>query len=347
MRILVVGQGIAGTVLAWTLRRRGVEVQVADAGFPHQSSGIAAGIINPVTGKRYVKTWRYDDFSPVARSVYQAMEAEWGLRIWHDQVILRLLENPQECNDWSARIADPDYTALLGERPDAGAWAGHLVPGFAVGEIRGAARINFGALLAAFRDSALSDGTFLPENLRYEDVLSLAADYDCLVFCEGYRGAANPFFPNLPWQLSKGEAMLLRLKNAPHPVEMLKKTLLLTPVGDDLYWVGASYNWTFEDNGPTDAEQNFLEERLRHFLQTPYEVVQRMGAVRPTVRDRRPLLGAGPLSSNIFIFNGLGTKGALLAPYWAQHLADHLLTGTPLDREVDVRRASPPAIAIS
>ncbi|MBL7798299.1 MAG: FAD-binding oxidoreductase [Saprospiraceae bacterium] len=337
MRILVVGQGIAGTVLAWTLRRRGTDVRIADADFPHRSSSIAAGIINPVTGKRYVKTWRYDDFFPVARSVYQTMEAELGVRIWHDQVILRLLENPQERNDWAARIADPEYAGLLGERPDAGAWAGHLAPGYAVGEIRGAARVDFGALLAAFQEFARSARFFLPQNLRPEEAVSLSGDYDCIVFCEGYRGVENPFFPNLPWQLSKGEAMLIRLKSAPYPAEMLKKTLLMTPVGGDLYWVGASYNWTFDDNGPTDSEQNFLEERLRHFLRTPYEVVQRMGAVRPTVRDRRPFMGAGTIQPDVFIFNGLGTKGALLAPYWAAHLTDHLLSGSPLDREVAVR----------
>jgi glycine/D-amino acid oxidase-like deaminating enzyme len=91
MRCLIVGQGIAGAVLAWTLQRRGVVVHVADADFPHRSSSIAAGIINPVTGKRYVKTWRYDDFFPVAKSVYQTMEAQWGVPIWHDQTILRLL----------------------------------------------------------------------------------------------------------------------------------------------------------------------------------------------------------------------------------------------------------------
>jgi len=337
MRILVVGQGIAGTMLAWTLRRRGADVRIADADFPHRSSSIAAGIINPVTGKRYVKTWRYDDFFPVARSVYQTIEAEWGVPIWQDQVILRLLENPQERNDWSARIADPEYADLLGERPDAGAWAGHLKSGYAVGEIRGAARVDFGALLSAFRKSAHSDGSFLQKILRPEDTNTFSLDYDCIVFCEGYRGAENPFFPNLPWQLSKGEAILIRLKSAPYPAEMLKKTLLMTPVGDNLYWVGASYNWTFEDTGATPAEQDFLEERLQHFLRTPYEVVQRMGAVRPTVRDRRPILGAGPIQPDVFIFNGLGTKGALLAPYWAAHLADHLLTGSPLDREVAVR----------
>lgn len=340
MRILVVGQGIAGTVLAWTLRRRGADVQVADADFAHRSSSVAAGIINPVTGKRYVKTWRYDDFFPVAKTAYQAMQAEWGIPVWHDQTILRLLETPQETNDWAARVAAPDYADLLGERRDTGPWAEMLAPGFAVGEIRGAARVDFGTLLRAFWAETCSSGFFWDKKITPDEALRLTADYDAIVFCEGYRAWENPFFPNLPWQLAKGEAMLLRIRH-PHAEqvrEMVKKTLLLAPLGAGLFWAGASYNWTFEDNGPTAAEQDFLEERLAPFLRAPYEVVQRMGAVRPTVKNRRPFLGASPAHPSLFIFNGLGTKGALLAPYWAAHLADHLLAGTALDKEVDVRK---------
>lgn len=338
MRVLVVGQGIAGTVLAWTLRRRGVQVQVADADFPHRSSSIAAGIINPVTGKRYVKTWRYDDFFPVARATYQTMQAEWGMPIWHDQTILRLLETPQEANDWSVRMAMPDYADLLGERPDAGPWADLLTPAFTIGEIRGAARVDFSALMSAFRAEALAAGFFLPQKITPDEAVRRAPDYDAIVFCEGFRAADNPLFPNLPWQLAKGEAMLLRLQ---HPQAaavqgMVKKTLLVAPLGADRFWVGASYNWTFEDDGATDSEQTFLEERLRQMLRVPYEVVQRMGAVRPTVKHRRPFVGASPAFPNIFIFNGLGTKGALLAPYWAAHLADHLMAGTALAAEVDI-----------
>ncbi|MEQ1745136.1 MAG: FAD-dependent oxidoreductase [Saprospiraceae bacterium] len=342
MRVLVVGQGIAGTVLAWTLRRMGADVRITDSDFPNTSSSVAAGIINPVTGKRCVKTWRYDDFFPAAKATYTAMQAELGVTIWHDQSILRLLETPQERNDWSVRMADPEYADLLGERPHAGEWSQHLVPGFAVGEIRGAARVDFSALLAAFREMAVSHDFFIPQKINPEAAHALLPDYDCIVFCEGYRGAENPFFSNLPWQLSKGEAMLIRLKNRTVPAnEMLKKTILLTPFPDGLCWVGASYNWTFDDNGPTDFEQNFLEERLTHFFTSPYEVVRRMGAVRPTVRDRRPFLGASGQQSNVFIFNGLGTKGALLAPYWAAHLAEHLLHGTALGGLAAISKPTP------
>ncbi|MFN0015605.1 MAG: NAD(P)/FAD-dependent oxidoreductase [Saprospiraceae bacterium] len=337
MRVLVVGQGIAGTVLAWTLRRMGADVRVADSDFPNTASSVAAGIINPVTGKRYVKTWRYDDFFPAAKAAYTAIQAELGVTVWHDQSILRLLETPQERNDWSVRLADPEYADLLGERPDAGPWSQHLVPGFAIGEIRGAARVDFGLLISSFRNFVKDQGFFLPQKINPEAAQTLIPDYDCIVFCEGYRGAQNPFFPILPWQLSKGEAMLVRLKTGPVATnEMLKKTILLAPLPNGLCWAGASYNWTFDDNGPTEFEQNFLEERLAHYLRSPYEVVQRLGAVRPTVRDRRPFLGASQSHPSVFIFNGLGTKGALLAPYWSEHLAEHLLYGKALDGQVRI-----------
>ncbi len=343
MRGLIVGQGIAGTMLAWTLRQHGVRVTVADAGFPNRSSDIAAGIINPVTGKRYVKTWRFDDFYPMARDTYRTMESRWNIPVWHDQIILRILETPGETNDWSARMADAGYSGLLGERSDAGAWASLLTTGYTLGEIRSAARVDFPAILQQFRKELMADHLFIPETLRPEDLDHWGKDQDFIVFCEGYRGAANPFFPNLSWQLSKGEALLLRIQHpeAKAAREMVKKTMLLAPLGDGLFWAGASYNWTYEDNGPTDEEQNFLEERIKPMLCQPYEVVKRMGGVRPTVKDRRPFLGVSPVRDNVFIFNGLGTKGALLAPYWAEHLAGHILKGQALSAEVDIRRFEP------
>ncbi len=343
MRVLVIGQGIAGTVLAWTLRQRGVQVHVADAAHPHQSSGVAAGIINPVTGKRFVKSWRFDDFYTLAQSAYREMEQALGVRIWHDHSILRLLETPQEKNDWALRMATPEYGALLGERADAGAWAPVLAPGFSVGVIRNAARVDFSMLMQQFRRLALQEGWLTPEQWSTQTARTrvAAGDFDAVVFCEGYRAALNPLFPGLAWQLSKGEAMILRFRapQAAHiHTEMLKKTMLLAPLGDGLFWAGASYNWAYDDDGPSEAEQAFLEARIRPMLAVEYEVVRRMAAVRPTVKDRRPFLGESPIERKAFIFNGLGTKGALLAPFWAAHLADHILEGKALDREVDIQR---------
>ena len=341
MKILIIGQGIAGTLLAWALRRRGVQVTIADGDLPGSASAVAAGIINPVTGKRFVKSWRFDDFFPVARATYQALQAELGVAIWHEQPILRLLATAEEANDWSLRCAQPEYADFLQELPDGGDWKAFVPPGFRFGLIRQAARVTFAPLLSAFRAQVKREGCFLEKNIDYQDVAPLATAYDRVIYCDGYRGASHPLWSFLPWRPAKGEALLLRFHEdlpAAGLHEMLKKTTLLVPLGEGLFWAGASYQWYYPDLAPSDGERNLLLQNLRTMLAVPFEVVDHVAGVRPTVKDRRPFLGWHPEQPDIGIFNGLGTKGALLAPYWAEHFAQHILEGMPLDEEVDVQR---------
>jgi glycine oxidase len=340
VKLLLIGQGIAGTVLASTLKKRGAQVHLADGNLPGSSSLVAAGIINPVTGKRFVKSWRFDEFFPAAKSAYQVLEKELNIRIWSEQPIVRLLATPEEANDWAARCALPDYAAHLSESGDAGDWTGLVKPGFRVGIIRQAARVDFSALIAAFRQKAVSEGIFLEKNIDYETVEKLADEYDGVIFCEGHRGQDNPFFPNLPWQLAKGEALLIRFRDeqAAPARQMLKKTMTLVPVGDNLFWAGGSYQWHFPDLLPSESEQHFILKHVDEMLAAPYEIVGHVAGVRPTVKDRRPFIGQSTIRPKVFIFNGLGTKGALLAPFWAEHFAAYLLEGKSLDKEADVRR---------
>ena len=342
MKILLIGQGIAGTMLAWALQRRDAEVSIADGALPGNASSIAAGIINPVTGKRFVKSWRFDEFFPAAKSGYQLLENELGIKVWSEQSIVRLLATPEEANDWSARCALPDYAAHLGESDNARIWTDLLKPGFKFGIIRRAARVDFQTLISTFRQEAISGGIFLEKKFDYQEVEQRAGEYDAVIFCEGYRGQENPFFSNLPWQLAKGEALVIRFKDerANKAGEMLKKTMTLVPLGDGTFWAGGSYQWHFPDLLPSEGEKTFILNHLLEMLAAPFEVVGHVAGIRPTVKDRRPFIGQSQLHSKFFIFNGLGTKGALLAPYWAEHFAEHLLKGMPLDKEVDVRRFS-------
>ena len=340
MKCLVVGQGIAGTVLARTLIRRGAVVRIADAGHPHQSSGAAAGIINPVTGKRFVKSWGFETFYPVARAFYRTVEDEWQGTLWYEQPILRLLETAQQTNDWAARMSAPEYARILGERPDAGAWSAFLKPALLTGEIRQAARVDFPLLLHTFRQKMAAEGLFLEQAVTPDMALQLTNDYKYIIFCEGYRGRDNPFFAGLPWQLSKGEGLIFRFAQPGTEVlkEMVKSDLMVVPLGNGQFWAGASHDWTFEDDGATAAVQKGLDERLSGILSAPYEIVQRFGAIRPTVKDRRPFLGISRVHPKMAIFNGLGTKGALLAPFWAGQMAEYLLNGGTPDPEVNIQR---------
>ncbi|MFN8305080.1 MAG: FAD-dependent oxidoreductase [Saprospiraceae bacterium] len=343
-KILVVGQGIAGTTMAWALRQRGAQVHLIDADAPTSSSSVAAGIINPVTGKRYVKSWGVETFWPAARQFYGELEQYLGVRFWHETPILRLLTTHLESNDWAARCALADYADWLGERPDAGAWSPYLHPRFQFGLIQKSARVDFSALLPAFRQKWQQEGRFSIGRFEYSRTGEWLRNYDQIVYCEGWRAMHNPYFPGLAWQVVKGEAFIIRFPEASAtadmPSDMVKKEALIAPLGNGLYWAGGTYNWTFDDELPTAGERAILRGRLADMLAAPYEIVAHRAAVRPSTKDRRPFLGLSLLDPRVALFNGLGTKGALLAPYWAQHLADHLLNGAALDPEVDIRRFS-------
>lgn len=340
MKFLLIGQGIAGTMLADALQKRGARVVVADGNLPGHSSMPAAGIINPVTGKRFVKSWRFDSFYPAAQQAYMRLGQELGIDIWSGQSILRLLTRPEEVNDWSARCALPDYATHLSETDDAGAWQAFIKPALRYGIIERAARVDFPALIGAFRQKLRLEGAFVEENIAPDAVESLAGTYDGIVFCEGYRGQENPFFPGLPWQLAKGEALLLRFRDhdGSHISRMLKKTMTLVPLGGGLFWAGGSYQWHYPDLLPSAGERAFILHHLNEMIAAPFDIVDHVAGVRPTVKDRRPFIGRSSIHPGVFMFNGLGTKGALLAPFWAGHFADCLLKGEELDEEVSIRR---------
>jgi glycine oxidase len=324
--ILVVGQGIVGTLLAEALLRRGVQVTMADAGEAITSSRIAAGVINPVTGWRFVKSWQFESFFPVAKATYEALEVKYDVKIWHDAQIVRLLSTPEEINNWSARTAQLDYEAYLSIRQNAGSWSGLIPDGLLFGAITRAARVDFPVLLAAAQDQLRLTGHFVAEKIDTDGVGDLLRQYDQVVFCGGYEDATNSYFPGLDWQISKGEALLLHIPDLPDslpnaPVEMLKKTVVLVPQPDCLVWAGSNFDPAYTDHAPSAAGRAYIEGHLGQMLRCPYEVVDHRAAVRPTVKDRRPFCLQSPVDERVFLLNGMGAKGALLGPYFAEEMA--------------------------
>jgi glycine/D-amino acid oxidase-like deaminating enzyme len=234
----------------------------------------------------------------------------------------------------------PDYTPFLGEAPAAGDWTPLLHPGFRFGYIHQAARVNFPVLLQTYRNHLNDLGQFLPQTIQVSELDDWLKLYDRVVFCEGYRAAENTLFPGLRWQLAKGEALHIRFREhrTDHIVDMVKKTSLIAPLGNGLFWAGGSYQWHYPDLAPSDGERHYILQRLHEMLAAPFDIVDHVAGVRPSVKDRRPFLGESPVKKRVYLFNGLGTKGALLAPYWATRMAAHLLEGVPLDPEVTLQR---------
>ncbi len=336
-RFLVIGQGIAGTVLSFVLRRQGAAVTLADPGRPDAASAVAAGIINPITGKNYVKSWRVDELLPAANRIYGEMERALGIRLQIEQPLFRLFATAQERNNWDARAGLPDYAPYIGAATVATGWNGLIHPHFTFGAVTGGGRIDFGALLPAYRMHARDQGFLLEETIDPE---RLPDGFDAWIFCEGYRGASNPLFDGLPWQPNKGEALLVRFPDLqpPWPESMLKKTVLVTHLADGLYWAGAPYFNRFDDPYPTPEGRRFVEEGLQEMFAATFTVEDHVAGIRPAVAGRRPLIGRLPERPEVVLFNGWGAKGASLVPFWAEHLAAHLIDGAALDAEVDLSR---------
>lgn len=342
---LIVGQGLAGTLVSWILRKHyRQEVMHVDRGHDTASSKAAAGLINPITGRRYVKSWRFDDLLPVALSTYAELESELGIELVNQRNIIRSLFNRREENDWLARTGEPAYQQYMLDEPDLENYRDYIRPAFRYGEVQHSAQVHIGRLIAAFREKLLVENRILEETFDYA-ALSVAPTgvryrsltAKAIIFAEGAQAAANPFFADLPFGGAKGQAIWVRIPDV-HFSKILKQRIFIVPWQNDIYWIGSTNANRFPHDQPTEEARTFLQERLEDILTVPFKLMDHRSAIKPTVRDRRPFLGVHPRHKNIFIFNGLGTKGTSLGPYWAKHLCAFILKNGILDKEVDISR---------
>ncbi|WP_232830039.1 NAD(P)/FAD-dependent oxidoreductase [Lewinella sp. IMCC34191] len=345
---LIVGQGLAGTLIGFRLERAGHSVHYLDA--PHQQSAsrVAAGIVNPITGLRFVKSWRIDELLPEARSLYADLERELDVQLWYDLPLVRTLFNRGEQNDWLARSGDEGYADYLDDHPALGAIPEVTDPAFAYAGVRHSARVDVRTLVTRYRERLLRQDRLSEIAFDYDD-LETEGDsinwtengrqrsFDRVIFCEGWRSRFNPWFGDLPYGGNKGEVLIVKTQ-APLLDRLFKHRIFLVPQADGTYWVGATSHNQWAEEGPSPESRQYLEDRLRELMTVPYEIVDHRAAVRPTVRDRRPIIGPHPRQDGLWIFNGLGTKGASLAPLVSRWLEAWLAGNDNIPGEVKLSR---------
>lgn len=342
---LIIGQGLAGSLLAWELIRRGLNVAVMDNGHRDASSRVAAGLINPVTGLRLVKSPHTEVWLRVATETYADLEAAFGRRIYHPLPMWRLFTQAKQQQAWRERLTEAAYGDYLGEiQSPERALPYRAERGFA--EVRHTAYIDTKALLEGARRwlqareallaSEVDYAQIRPgaESVRYEGLVARR-----LVFCEGWRGVDNPWFGYLPLSPVKGEILTLQHQGRLPPV-IANFGKWLLPLARDRFKLGASYDWRHRDQRPTEQARVHLMEALETALHSSLEteLLAHEAGLRPNTRDRLPLLGAHPSHPRLWIFNGFGSKGAMMIPYYARHLAEHLDGDLPLAAHCDIGR---------
>ena len=346
---IILGQGLAGTALAWTLRWRGRRILVIDRDQPGTSSRIAAGLITPVTGQRLVKSWRWDDFWPAARSFYHRVESECGSRFLTPQKIVRLLASDNERQFLTQRRAEEAGVLLNAPAPPLDPdW--FRSPGDPV-EMNDAGRLDVAAYLDGSRNQFMAASQFLAADIDpARDVIPTASGIELphlgvrarhLIFCQGFGGVSNPWFPDLRFNPAKGEILTLRIEGLEER-RIVQQGVWLIPLEAGLFRVGSTYEWRDLDNIPTRGGRQEICSRLQEFLLASFEVIRHEAAVRPILLHQYPVVGSHPRHPQMACFNGLGSKGALQSPWLASHLAEHLIDGMPIDAQVSLDQYLPP-----
>ena len=324
--IVIVGQGICGSLLSWKLLQRGLSVKVYDTGIEPSATYAASGIINPITGKRFVKTWLADTLLPAAEKTYAELSGLLSIPIYDKLPIYKLPTTIKEQNDWAARATDDGYSQYLSrgfELLDKNKI--HNPLGASV--IEGGGRLHTIQFLKAYRAYLKSKNILIQEPYTSQQAIHSSSK---VFFCNGYQAAHEGLFSNLSWQLAKGEYLLVHIKDFYHD-RIISADTTISPTGaQDIYYAGATYQWDYTDLLPSIARRQELINGLQKMLVSSYEIVAHGAAIRPTVKDRRPFIFFHPTHQHIGIFNGMGTKGISLAPYFAQHLANHIVDGTEI-----------------
>ncbi len=340
---IIVGQGIIGTILSLKLLHLGKKVLVIDNHHHEASSKIAAGIINPITGRNYVKSWKIEELVLEALSTYDALSAILGKTYLIDREVIRVLHTPKEENAWMQRTGDESYVPYMSSEIDAAYANKGLKSTGTYGTIKQGYQLRIADLVVDWREYLKSKECFLEEKLDHT-ALSVAdkvtyKDYtaDKIVFCEGFAVRENPLFSYLPFDPVKGQVLII---NAPNLKlnDNYRDKIFVTPLGNDEYWIGSGYNKMFTDVETTEKERERLISVLAGIIDCEYTIVRHIAGIRPATKTRKPLVGQHQEYNNVYVCNGMGAKGSSLGPFFVKELIGFIENGTPLTEEVDIRK---------
>jgi glycine/D-amino acid oxidase-like deaminating enzyme len=338
---IIVGQGVAGSLMAHRLKAVGSTVKVIDPGGVN-ATRVSAGNINPVTGRKFTKSWMIDELLKECLCVYPELEKVLNISILSHCPIVRPLRTIEDENQWLSREGNPEYEGYISHSEIIPDLEGKIKQPLIYGIIVKALKVDTNTLIKAYRKYLLSKNELLEEEFKY-DLLNVKSDQIIykdikaggIIFCEGTHVKSNPFFYFIPVIPTKGDILHITLKED-FPLNVRDNTFI-TPQGK-YYWVGSNYEKNFSSTEPSEEMRSQMIKKLNDVLLTPYQIVDHITGVRPSTPDRKPIMGIHPEYKNVFLFNGMGTKGLSLVPYFSKHMVEFLKNDSSLMKEVDLNR---------
>ena len=327
-QLTIVGQGLAGTCLAWRLWSRDKSFRLLHLGEGQSASAISAGLLTPVTGRSLNPSWRLSEFLGEARAFYRQVEGALGEKFFHEVPILRLFSSVEERRLYERkREAVKPWTEAFLEAEDCPCQAPH---GGVVW--KGGGRLNTRRFLEAsgifFRDSGLLE-------TEEFDLVQAREAKEPTVMCTGAAGLGAGPFKFLPERRAKGEILTVRIPGQPED-RVLSRNGWMIPLGEGLFRVGSTYSWEDLTDARTTSGRLQIESLVRSFTDLSFETVEHVAGVRPIIRQSRPVIGSHPDNENLLIFNGLGSKGVLYGPGVAERLAAYLCEKVEIEEDLHI-----------
>jgi glycine/D-amino acid oxidase-like deaminating enzyme len=341
---LIVGQGLAGCMLAHFLEKENNSFIIIDELKGETSSTKASGLINPITGRRFVKSWKIDELIPFAEKTYKELENKFSVKLISKTKVHRIIQSIEQQNDWATKTKADRYKEYLQNTESIHHSQGIIHNPLGCIEIEPVYKVNTTLLISKFTEHFENKNLVIRKKFDYDklQVLNKGFKYEevlakKVIFAEGHLAINNPYFKYLPFLLSKGEVLVFEAKDLSNDY-IIGGSTNITPLGDHLFSVGATYAWDDIDLTPTKQKKQELIDKLAKIINCEYKIVSQKAGVRPTVKDRRPLLGSHPENDNLHIFNGMGTKGLSLAPYFANYFIQQVENNLAIDLEISIKR---------
>lgn len=341
---LIVGRGLAATTLAHVFHTRGLSFVIVGKEDLSTCSRVAAGIWNPVVFKRMTRSWLAEELVSELISFYRDCEQKTGKEFLTEREIIKPFTEEQEKALWLKKAAGElkdfiDKTIYSEADQDL---AQLKIPnGYSV--VKNSGNLDVRHFLEAsvnFFKEQIVDDVFTHNDLKIHGghITYRSMEAKNIIFCEGFLVKDNPFFSWIPLKPAKGQILTLTIPDLELQKNIFNRNGFLMRLSGNAFKLGATYSWEDMSQEPTPKGSGELLDKLKQMTDASYTVQKQEAGIRPSSLDRRPIIGPHPLYANTYVFNGLGTKGVMLAPFFAKNFVNFYFKTEPLHPEADINR---------
>lgn len=347
--IIIVGQGLAGSCLAWTFIKEGYNVCVIDQNRKHSASQISQGLMNPIVGMRMTLSWNFQEHDLAATTFYKEIEQELSCSLLYDLPNERIFQSQSQSKILTTRLSQKYFPSSINatfcQKKNISETSQPYGSLTTTGK-----RLDVPLFLSKIEHYLLQKKSLIRESFSYATLSTHNQQIKWnnkpilgVIFCEGYQYQSNPWFKWLPIDAIKGQMLILQdLNKNPFLSKHLiyKQSWLAPSLSSKQFATGASFERQYQTISPTQNIKELLLKQAQDLFveKRNFKLINHLAGIRPCSQDRKPIIGPHPKFPSLYIFNGLGSKGSIWAPYWAKKLVQTVGSKQDLTKDVHPNR---------